>query len=727
MPLFLSEVVLNRDNFLVTPNPEMFMRWFVLLLLFLPTLAHAQALPDTLEGTFEEVVVTAERMPVEAARAAAAVSVVAAEEMNRQPLSNLADALRLTPGFAFLNSDGAGTPAAATIRGFYGGGEAEYVLLLVDGRPVNDIETGVVDWELAPLGTVERVEVLRGGASPLWGEGAIGAVVNIVTAEGPQPLRASISGGTYDTYFATGSGGGAWRGRDISAYGSLKQYGGFRDHAERRVGLAGAQTDLLHAQNGSLTFSTRHSWTDADLPGPLLGGALADDPTASTPFYRFDGVDESRHRVSLDGRWNAAPQVLLEGGLLGGWRNSDITRTLPLSPEFGDTQRRSLDGGQLEVNVQATIGGLSREARSGMRLPARLVVGATGSLQSLESAYVPLLLGTAEDYLMAVLDPNTPAQVEGSGNRNAFAAFAQVEVEPVQPLRLVLGVRYDKLNDDYTADLPEPTASDISHTALSPRAGLNLRWISTAQQVGHLYAQVTQSFKAPTLDQLFDQRLVTVPFPPFAISLSNPNLSPQTGRTLEVGLRHRADLVPGRLHAEASVALYQIDMEDEIDFSLQEFAYLNLGESRHRGVETGVSLLVGTGSRVFGTYTYQQATIENGDFAGNYLKAIPRDVWSAGVSTTQGPWGGSLIARGADRIWLDEANAIPLDGWTAVDAKVAYRLPLPGPAATLTAEAFNLFDATYSTTGFPDGSGTDLVFYYPAAGRQLRLGVQVVL
>ncbi|MEP0547660.1 MAG: TonB-dependent receptor [Rhodothermales bacterium] len=707
----------------------------LLLALLLPVSASAQPTPaDTLVRTLGDVTVTAERVPVEAARAAAAVSVITAEEVERQPLLNLADALRLTPGFAFLNGDGAGTPPAATVRGFYGGGEAEYVLLLVDGRPVNDVETGLVDWELVPLGSVERVEVLRGGASPLWGDAAIGAVVNVVTDGGPQPVQISASGGSNDTYFLSGSGSATWRGRAVSAYGSVKRYGGWRDHAERTVGLAGARAEVLRSERGSLALSTRHSWTDADLPGPLLGPALADGRTPSSPFYRFDGTEERRHRLALDGRWEAVPGLALDGGLFGGWRSAEITRTLPLSPEFGDTKRRDLDGGRVEMNLQATAGGLGAGDRTlGLPLPTRVVVGATGSLQTLESAYRPVLVGTAEDYADAEPDLRAEAEVSGDGSRRALALYAQAEAAPVAPLRLVLGARFDWLGDRYDAVLPEPGETETTHTAFSPRVGANLRWIATDRQVGHAYAQATRSFKAPTLDQLFDQRLVGVPFPPFTVSLSNADLQPQRGTTVEAGLRHRAELVPGRLAAEAEVTLYQIDMEDEIDFSLQEFAYLNLGESRHRGVETGLSVLVGERARLFGTYTYTEATVENGDFAGNVLKAIPRDVWAAGASATRGRLSGSVVVRGAGRIWLDDANTIPLDPWTVFDAKLALRLPLPGPAATLTAEAFNLLDAGYSTTGFPDASGTPgpdggpLVYYYPAAGRQLRLGLRATL
>ncbi len=344
-----------------------------------------------------------------------------------------------------------------------------------------------------------------------------------------------------------------------------------------------------------------------------------------------------------------------------------------------------------------------------------------------------MLVGTVEEYLGAEPDPHASAEVRGDGHRRALAVYAQAEVEPVPPLRLVLGARLDYLSDRYEPELPEPGETETTHTALSPRAGLNLRWLSTGRHVGHVYAQATRSFKAPTLDQLFDQRVVGVPFPPFSVSLSNADLSPQRGTTVEAGLRHRAELVPGRLAAEAEVTLYQIDMEDEIDFSLQEFAYLNLGKSRHRGVEAALSVLVGRSSRLFGTYTYTATTLEAGDFAGHFVKAIPRDVWAAGASARRGRFSASVVARGAGRIWLDDANTIPLAGWTAVDAKLALRLPLPGPAATLTAEAFNLFDAAYSTTGFPDASGTPgpdggpLVYYYPAAKRQLRLGLRFTL
>ena len=679
--------------------------------------------------TLGAVTVMAERVPLEPDQAAAAVTVVTADEIRRRPVQNLADVLALTPGFAFLNGDGAGTPPAATVRGFYGGGEAEYVLVLVDGRPVNDVETGVVDWELVALDAAERVEVVRGGASSLWGDAAVGAVVNVVTAGGAAPLRASVSGGTYGSFFGSASGGGEVAGRDVSAYGSVKRYGGFRENAERVVGLAGGRAALARGGAVDLTLSTHHAWTEADLPGPLLAASLSDSRTRSAPFYRFDGTAERRHRLALDGRWRAAPAVVLDGAVFGGLRAAETTRTLPLSPEFGDTKRRELDGARLEANATVTLGTLSR-GRPALGVPARLLVGATGSLQSLESAYAPVVAGTAEDYLGAAPDASAPADARGDGSRGAAAVYAQAEAEPVPALRLVAGLRLDALRDEYAAVLPEAATLEAAHTAWSPRVGANLRWLQTARQTGHVYVNAGRHFKAPTLDQLFDQRTVGVPFPPYAVSLSNAALRPQRGASVEGGLTHRAALGPAA--AEAAVAVYQIVMEDEIDFSLQEFAYGNIGESRHRGVEAGLRVTVG-GAEVFGTYAYQEATVEGGDFAGRFLKAIPRDVFSAGASVRRGPLAAGLTVHGADRIWLDDANTVPLDGWAALDARLALAVPVGGREAAVVAEAFNLLDAEYATTGFPDASGAEaagggpLVYLYPAAGRQLRLGLRLSL
>ncbi len=215
-----------------------------------------------------------------------------------------------------------------------------------------------------------------------------------------------------------------------------------------------------------------------------------------------------------------------------------------------------------------------------------------------------------------------------------------------------------------------------------------------------------------------------MPFPPFAISISNSELDPQRGTSVETGIYHRAEVAPGRLAGEVSLSIYQMDMVDELDFNLETFSYVNLGKSRHRGIEGGAKLYVQDRTTVFFNYTLQAVTSRLGQFEGNYVKAIPRDFVSAGLSTSHASGlGGSFIVNAARRIFLDDANTISLPNYTTVDARLAY----DRRRFTLALDLVNVFDETYSTTGFPDPAGTGVVFFYPAAGRTLRLGLNLTL
>ena len=351
-------------------------------------------------------------------------------------------------------------------------------------------------------------------------------------------------------------------------------------------------------------------------------------------------------------------------------------------------------------------------------LGGRLVAGLDASAGSLDSRYYQIATGDAEVYRQ-VTGARGDLDTDGTARRTAGALFAQLDLRPAPRLKLTAGARLDALDD--TSEPAGEAETSASHTAFSPKAGVNLRYVQTARHVGHVYASVARSFKAPTLDQLFDQRTIPVPFPPFGVTISNAALKPQHGTSLEVGLYHRAEPA-GPLAAEVSLAVYQIDMTDELDFDFETFRFVNIAESRHRGLEAGLAVYAGPRLSAFANYTLQNVTAQNGAFAGNFVKAIPRDFVSAGLSATPARGvEGSVIVRSAQRMFVDDANTVRLPGYTTADARLGYRLA----AVTLALEAFNLFDATYSTTGFPDPAGQGVVFLYPAAGRTFRLGLTV--
>jgi len=185
-----------------------------------------------------------------------------------------------------------------------------------------------------------------------------------------------------------------------------------------------------------------------------------------------------------------------------------------------------------------------------------------------------------------------------------------------------------------------------------------------------------------------------------------------------VGAYHGVALAPGAA-ARLSLAAYRMDMRDELDFDVESFRYVNLGASRHQGVEAGVELSAGRWSG-HAALSAQRAEQRRGENRGRALKAIPGSALSAGVEAPL-PAGAALAltVTGAGRAWLDDANTRRLPGWTRVDARATAAVR----GVRLWMEAFNLLGRRYTITGYPDGADPSVVYYYPAARRTLQVGL----
>jgi hypothetical protein len=445
---------------------------------------------------------------------------------------------------------------------------------------------------------------------------------------------------------------------------------------------------------------------------------LSIDRTASLPFFRFDERDERRHRVGVGAKWSATDEVEITGDVSGRWREGDNVRTLLLAPTFADTKNRQLSTRHLSGSVQALYG-----MPDATVLPGRIVVGADVTVGRLSSDYYSVWIGDLDGYEAAPNEPAGEHVVGGDGDRSSYAGYAQVELFPVRTVRATLGARIDHIEDSYDPSGSADGSTSAQHTALSPKAGVNIRYVSDAHNDGNVYLVVSRSFKTATLDQLFDQRPLPIPFDPFQITISNAELKPQSGVGIEVGVYHQVDLLPRRLRGNFSASAYRVRMKDELDFDLDTFRFVNLGESEHLGVEISAQVYHRSGVSGFVNYAYQGTTLEQGDFKGNYVKAVPRDVATGGVRYAGGAVGGSLTATAVRRIFLDDANMIGLPNYSSFAGRVYARYRY----ATLTLDAANVLGQTFSTTGYPDPAGGGTVFLFPAAGRYIKIGLTLEL
>jgi iron complex outermembrane receptor protein len=615
--------------------------------------------PPRLEET---IVVTAERLEQRWEESAAAVTVLRRDDLERMPAANLGELLPLVPGLQLLAVN-PGAPPMISSRGFFGAGEVEYLQLLIDGVPVGDAESGLADWRSVPVTSIDRIEILRGAGSSLFGDTALGGVVQVFRRE---VTHASLTAGSFGALHWSGA--GVWPSvsedaRTFSAAADFVRSDGFRAHSGSEEQFARVSWD-----RGHLRYSLDASHRRRDDPGALDAQELADDYYGSDPLFDADEEESRRVRGAIRYRDES-----LEVLLYANDRNSDQTRTLLLAPGFGDTARRELD----------TRGAGALATKTFTLKRGRLATGVDFDYETLESAYFAESVHTAS----------------GDGSRRKGALFASGEWNVTRAVRVAAGGRWDAIEDEFArggggGTPPGQPAGRRRSRAFSPRVGASF-------DLGALtaYVQWSHAFKAPTLDQRFDVR----PLPDFAggtFTISNPDLVPQRSKNAELGLRG------GGRRYEWEASGYAINVEDEIDFDLRTFRYANIGRSRHRGLETMV--VVYPTPSLAARLTYAWTRVRQEEFQ---LKNIAEHVARLGIDFRSGVDVHLEIERSASR-FLDDENRFPLDDATVVDLRLARTFGV----FTAAIDGRNLLDRHYAPLGYALG---DTPLYYPAEGRSV--------
>lgn len=636
----------------------------------------------------EEILVTAPKAPTPTSDEPGALDVITAEEIAASPALTLPDLLAVRAGFHVYDPSGAGTEPVVDLRGFYSAGETSYVLLRVDGVPVNDLETDAVDWNLVDLSGVERVEVLRGPVSSLYGNVGLSGLVDVTTRRRATPgVEGSLSAAGGSPGREEAAAAAAWAhgllGGNVS--GRSARVEGWRDHSDWNGDHLQASLQRGAGEATAVALHLLGLETDRERPGPIPLGTRRD--AAGTP------LDREEARTLQAG-------VSLSRPLAGGAALEGFARLRDKEQEIVET----LVGASLGHDVESDV--------LGGELRLRLPLGRDGRLLAGAEAERGRLDGTWRE-AGAAGEPGAPldrAEVE----RTSLAGFASAEVELTRRLALSGGVRHDRIQGEATlrgpADAAGPADADLSAT--SPMLALNWRWGSA----NNAFVSAGRSFKAPTLEQLFDRRPFELApgLPP--LILSNPALEPQRAKHLEGGLRARL----GR-RAETELALYALEVEDEIGFDLANLRFANIARSDHRGAEWSLSSELPQNLSARLAWTFARATFDGGVFDGNQINGVPRHTGAASLA-----WRGDASGRGPRaqiEVWhrrdqyLDEANQFPLDAATLVHAIAGYRFR----RFAVDLAARNLFNARHDADGFLslDETGAPLALILPGAERSI--------
>ena len=608
------------------------------------------------------------------------------------PAAHPSEILRFLPGFNVARPDFyAGRPVVSA-RGFFGGGEAEYIRLLVDGVPVADVESGLIDWAIVPASAIRRVEAVRGPGASLYGDSAIGGVVQILTDRTTRRGQATVTGGSFSTLSVDGSYSARSRGIGFSVSGAARRTDGGFEHSGGRELVGGGGADGAF-RGFSWRWSASGAGRDRDDPGALSEDTLARDPYSSDPLYRFDNVDRRGFSTAFTLR-NSTPVWRPQVRFYVTTRDEDLIRSILLAPpDLGDRRARSLSS--------AAIGGSAEgEHAFAAARPVVLRFGVDLARQHLDTTYRSVSpTGVVGEF-----------NSEASGYRVRAGAFASTTWDLLPRLRLSGTIRWDDVNDN---EFGAPSSTGTSQQrAWSPRIGAVARLTDTGSVT--LFAQLSRAFKVPTLDQLYDPR----PYPDFSggtFSISNPGLVPQRATNAEVG-------ISGGDQVRWSALAYRMNVDDEIDFDVNTFSYANIGRSRHVGFELEGESRRWKRVRPSLSYALSHVVELPGDLQ---LKNVPRHLLTAATDIGL-PWAIGVFARyhytwGA---FLDDANVYPIDGPSTLDLRV--RRPIG--RHTVFVDALNVTGNTYEEYGFTlaDFTGRSTPYAYPGAPRALRAGLTIV-
>jgi outer membrane cobalamin receptor len=663
-----------------------------LLLLSLSAADDDSSAPQRPKVT-QEIVVTAEREQQPRDQAAAAVTVLDRKKIESLPASSLAEVLASVPGITMMFDSGASGIPMITSRGFFGGGEVEYVKLIVDGVPVGDAESGNVDWQRFRASDIDRIEVLHGPGSALYGDTALGGVIQVFTRNADSnDMLASVHavGGSFAfrdvaADFTTNLA----QGLRLTASAGNWSTGGFRDHANADDRLIQASLERF----GTATRLRVEALADSEnrrQPGPLTAMEIASDRTQSNSLFRFDQQSTGRRRIG--GTFDCYCATRLHTTLYGVTRDDDNLRTLLLAPGFGTSAFRSLatkaGGGTFEASrdwasVTVRAGTDVERGRVSGRYDAVTGSGAIGARTGDEN-----------------------------GSRTRGALFVTGAWAASDRVRFSAGLRRDEIRDDMTASTTRSLPQRTTSAAWSPRAGVNFRFGPQLSPLS-LFMQVSGAFKAPTLDQLFDPRT----YPDGrggTFTISNAALRPQRAHNIEAGLART------NAWSDWSVVAYRLKVRDEIDFDPQTFSYRNIGSSLHRGLEA--SFAFAKTARVTPQITYAWTRVADTETPNAQLKNIPEHaaqlLLHARVTATTTA---DLIYRWRGTLGLDDAGVFREPAVSRVDFRVARDIG----ALRLHADLLNAFGARYNELGYVllDFRGRPTPLEFPAPGRTLRLGM----
>lgn len=629
------------------------------------TFAPATFAQSAVSQHLEPVTVSASRFTNTPDFAPIAATVITAEQIREAGISNANEAIRKLGGVHARQNLYGTSDYSLDLRGFGATGD-QNVVIMVDGIRISENEGVPALTSSIPVEAIERIEIVRGGSSVLYGEGATGGTIQIITKKGKLGAgRGSlvVEVGSHDRKDVRASLSKGWERFSIDANVGSLQSDNYRDNNKltQENFSGGVQWKLDQGRIGMRIDSARQ---DSGLAGGLTLAQYAEDPRQTKTPLNHASIDSNRYTVFAEqtfGAWELAADLSYRDRLLKSYYNPGPQRTYDGSGTQLSPRARYL-AGNADVKNELVLGlDFSDYSR---RMTKEGVAGADKTSQQSKAIYV-------KDEIR----------------------FGKV--------RFSAGARHEKFDQD--ADGSDNYDQSFSLNALDLQASYKFTPLIT------LFAKVGRSYRVANVDDS-------------GYTADNKPLSPQRSNDLELGA------TMGDKAQQVTVKVFRHNLKDEIYYDPLAGTYganVNLDPTKHQGIEVEAKTSITKSFILSANLQHVYAKFTDGPYTGKEMTLIPKNTATLRLSWL--PGNGHSADLGLQ--WVDQQrfsgdftnsckSRVP--AYATLDARYA----IQKGAWEFAIAGDNLTGKDYYSQAYGDCGNDAYLSIYPDPGRSIRLSAR---
>jgi iron complex outermembrane receptor protein len=658
---------------------------FVFACIFIAVTVRAE---NTTGVTLEEIVVTATRDREEIRKIPANVSVITAKEIEESGASSIVDVLETLEGINFRTSSGNPSQASIDMRGFGGDNPHGRTLIMLDGRRLNRPDMMSVNWLQIPMKSIERIEIVRGAGSVLYGDAAIAGVINIITKKGREKreINASVMAGSYGLHDEGGEISGSRGKLSYAVTVENQETSGYRDRSEFDSKSAGVKAGFDASDYVGLSWGVSFNRTDYEMPGGLSRVQMEENRKQAVNPYD----DASNEYVNADFRMES---------FLGDFGEFDAA-VLYGKKEIDSNLSSYLIFARWEIDTLGITPRYSIEKK---------IRGHDNKLLAGFDYYTERLHrdGFADR-------EKTTKTIEADLEKRSLGFYLRNEFNVRENLIFTLGYRDERSKIEGTHTTIATMTRDFEGEKLHKGEAFEAGLTCLVGERSRLFARYGKVYRYPFLDEQASYQGWGTVF--------LTDLDAEKGASYELG----ANLWPME-HMNVGLTLYEINMEDEIAYNNATFKSENLDDTRHRGIELSLSYLWEKYLKLYGNFTYQDAEFRNGMNSGNEIPLVPRRMANGGLELYL-PYGCVLRPEvhyvGSSYLGGDyDNNKEKLDSYTVCNLFLFCRQEIDALNFSAFFGVENLTDEKYSTMGYEGIPGFTPDSYYPSPEITVKSGI----